>query len=116
KDARKQEHLGQLLDRPPGILAAETVVVVAAADPIQFCGIQRVPPRIPQRTVAAAIHRDLCVSMEFSAQEAIFSSVDPGAIVPEQTDARAFGSARSRWIRRSHLKFDRLDRIAYHDA
>src|ERR1700677_5238928 len=69
--ARSVKDIRQLLNNPPGICTAGSVVMVAATDPVHVDGIQHIAPLIEQCAVSAAIHGYLAVAMEFAADDVV---------------------------------------------
>ena len=65
------KNVGQLLNNPPRVFAAGSIVMVAAADPIHVRGIQCIAPLVKQCAVSAAIHGNLAVAMEFAANDVV---------------------------------------------
>ena len=68
---RGVKNVGQLLNNPPGVFTAGSIVMVAAADPVHVHGIQHIAPLVEQCAVSAAIHGYLAVTMEFATHDVI---------------------------------------------
>jgi hypothetical protein len=60
---RVLEQVGHLLKRPPVIIDAEAVVVVADADPVEGGGVQPVPLGVLEQTIAVARSAHCAVGM-----------------------------------------------------
>ena len=59
------ENVGELLGNPPTVFAPASIIVVAAAHPVQRGSIPDVAPLIEQRAVIFPITGDITVAMEF---------------------------------------------------
>ena len=64
------ENIAGFLGEPPGIFAAFTVKMIAAAQPVESSNVQPIAPHIEKTAVRAAITGNFTVAVKFSTQDA----------------------------------------------
>ena len=88
-----------LLSDPPGVFLAVAVIVIAVADPVEPGAVDRIAPHVLEGTVAAAVHGDLGVAVEITAEGPVRLAADLDAMIAHAGDVGGLVGV-NRWRRR----------------